>query len=133
VICRRPSSVSDKTSRLYLFTNGKFDLSDPVPHATTLLGIANDEEALGTSTPFTWMTITSWHDPVRTQRLLMRRDERERLWAGQRVVVLERQGFYGTRWISAIESARCGCGRGWATCTSCCRSSVSAPPSSAPD
>jgi tetratricopeptide (TPR) repeat protein len=88
---------------LYLFTNGKFDLSDPVPHATTLVGIAHDEEALGPSTPFTWMTLTSWRDPTRTERVLLRRDERQRLWPGQPVVVLERQGFYGSRWVSAVE------------------------------
>jgi tetratricopeptide (TPR) repeat protein len=88
---------------LYLFTNGKFDLSDPVPHAATLVEIAHDESVLGPSTPFTWMTIASWRDPGRTERILMRDDERERLWAGQRVVVLERQGFYGTRWVSGVE------------------------------
>lgn len=88
---------------LYLFTNGKFDLSDPVPHATTLVSIAHDEAALGPSTPFSWMTFTSWRDPSRTERVLMRWDEWRRHWGGQPVVVLERQGFYGTRWISAIE------------------------------
>jgi tetratricopeptide (TPR) repeat protein len=88
---------------LYLFTNGKFDLSDPVPHATTLVGMAHDEDALGRSTPFTWMTLTSWRDPRRTERVLLRWDERRRLWPGQPVVVLERQGFYGTRWVSAVE------------------------------
>jgi tetratricopeptide (TPR) repeat protein len=88
---------------LYLFTNGKFDLSDPVPHATKLVAIAHDEAVLGPSTPFTWMTLTSWREPGRTERVLMRRDDRERLWAGQPVVILERQGFYGTRWISAVE------------------------------
>ena len=50
---------------LYLFTNGKFDLSDPVPHRTRLIGIAHDESALGPSTPFTWMTLTSWR--IRTR------------------------------------------------------------------
>jgi hypothetical protein len=89
---------------LYLFTNGKFDLSDPVPHPTTLVGIARDEGALASSTSFTWMTLRSWRDPSRTERVLMRRDERERLWAGQPVVVLERRGFYGTPWVSAVEA-----------------------------
>jgi tetratricopeptide (TPR) repeat protein len=88
---------------LYLFTNGKFDLSDPVPHATMLVEIAHDEAALGPSTPFTWMTLTSWRDPKRTERVLIRWDERQRLWGGQPVVVLERQGFHGTRWVSAVE------------------------------
>lgn len=88
---------------LYLFTNGKFDLSDPVPHATTLVDMAHDEETLGPSTPFTWMTLTSWRDPKRTERVLMRWDERRRLWPGQPVVVLERAGFYGRRWVSAVE------------------------------
>jgi tetratricopeptide (TPR) repeat protein len=88
---------------LYLFTNGKFDLSDPVAHATTLVGIAHEDVDLGPSTLFTWMTVTSWRDPGRTERLLMRWDEHRRLWPGQPIVVLERQGYYGTRWISAVE------------------------------
>ncbi len=88
---------------LYLFTNGKFDLSDPVPHATTLVSIAHEETVFWGSTPFTWMTLTSWRDPNRTERVLMRRDERLRLWGGQPIMVLERQGFYGSRWVSAIE------------------------------
>jgi tetratricopeptide (TPR) repeat protein len=89
---------------LYLFTNGKFDLSDPVPHAITLVGIAHDEAALWPATPFMWMTLTSWRDPNRTERVLMRWEERQRrLWGGQPVVVLERQGFYGNRWVSAVE------------------------------
>jgi tetratricopeptide (TPR) repeat protein len=88
---------------LYLFSNGKFDLSDPVPHATTLVSIAHDEESLVPSTPFTWMTLRSWRDPSRTERVLMRWDERQRLWPGQPVVVLERQGAYGKRWVSAVE------------------------------
>jgi hypothetical protein len=88
---------------LFLFTNGKFDLSDPVPHRARLVGIAHDESALGPSTPFAWMTLTSWRAPDRTESLLVRWDEQERLWPGQRVVVLERAGYYGTRWVSAIE------------------------------
>jgi hypothetical protein len=88
---------------LYLFTNGKFDLSDPVPHRVKLVGIAHDESALGPSTPFAWMTLTSWRAPDRTESLLVRWNEQERLWPGQPVVVLERQGFYGTRWVSAVE------------------------------
>jgi hypothetical protein len=88
---------------LYLFTNGKFDLSDPVPHRVKLVGIAHDESALGASTPFAWMTLTSWRGPDRAESLLVRWDEQQRLWPGQPVVVLERQGFYGTRWVSAVE------------------------------
>jgi tetratricopeptide (TPR) repeat protein len=88
---------------LYVFTNGKFDLSDPVPHPTTLVSIAHDEGLLGPSTPFTWMTVRSWRDPARIDRLLVRWDERQRLWPGQPVVVLERRGYWAKPWVSAVE------------------------------
>jgi tetratricopeptide (TPR) repeat protein len=88
---------------LFLFVNGRFDLSDPVPRATQLLEIAAGETAVGVTVPFTWMTLRSWDNPAREERLLLRGDERWRLWGGQPVVVLVRQGFFGTPWVSAVE------------------------------
>jgi hypothetical protein len=79
---RRRSPWIAPLSRAIRFTNGKFDLSDPIPHATTLVGIAHDDHLLGPSTPFTWMTLLSWRATNRTERVLLRWDERQRLWPG---------------------------------------------------
>lgn len=88
---------------LFLFGNGKFDLSDPVPHATEIVSIGMEEPTLGVPIPFAWATIRSWRQPGATERILLRWDERQRLWGGQPVVVSVRSGFYGRPWVSAIE------------------------------
>jgi Flp pilus assembly protein TadD len=49
------------------------------------------------------MTLRSWDNPAREERLLLRRDERWRLWGGQPVIVLVRQGYFGVPWVSAVE------------------------------
>lgn len=88
---------------LFLFSNGKFDLSDPVARATEIVEIAAGETELGLTIPFTWATVPSWRTPGRHERLVLRVDERWRLWGGQPVVLLVRRGFFGVTWISAIE------------------------------
>jgi len=88
---------------LFLFANGKFDLSDPVPHATEIVSIGMEEPTLGVTIPFAWAEIRSWRQPGATERVLLRWDERQRLWGGQPVVVSVRSGYYGRPWVSAID------------------------------
>jgi len=88
---------------LFMFANGKFDLSEPAPHATEIVSIAMEEPTLGVSVPFVWATVRSWRSPGTVERVVLRWDERQRLWGGQPVVVSIRRGFYGTPWVSAIE------------------------------
>jgi hypothetical protein len=88
---------------LFLFGNGWLDRSDPVARPTHILGIAGGETATGVTVPMTWMTLRSWGDPTREERVLVQWQERPRLWGGQPVVVLLRPGFFGVPWISAIE------------------------------
>jgi hypothetical protein len=88
---------------LFLFANGKFDLSEPVPHATEIVSIGMEEPVLGVDLPFTWATVRSWREPGGTERILLRWAERERLWGGQPIVVSVRRGYYGRPWVSAIE------------------------------
>jgi Flp pilus assembly protein TadD len=88
---------------LFLFGNGKLDGSDPIPHATRIVEVAAGETDLGVTVPFTWATLHSWQTPGRQERLLLRWDERTRVWVGQPVVVLVRRGFFGLPWVSAIE------------------------------
>ena len=86
----------------FLFANGRLDRSDPVAHATEIVGIAGGETGLSIL-PFTWMELRPWKDPKRPERLLVRGDERARFFNGQPVVVLVRRGYFGVAWVSAVE------------------------------
>lgn len=88
---------------LFLFTNGKFDSADPTYHSTEVVSIGMDETELGVRVPFVWADVRSWRRPGEVERILLRADERERLWGGQAVVVSIRPGFYGVPWVSRIE------------------------------
>jgi hypothetical protein len=89
---------------LFLFTNGKFDVADPVHHPTDVVRIGMDETELGMRVPFVWADVRSWRRPGEVERILLRSSERERLWAGQPVMVSVRPGFYGVPWVSRIEA-----------------------------
>jgi hypothetical protein len=89
---------------LFLFTNGKFDIADPVHHPTNIVRIGMDETELGMRVPFVWADVSSWRRPGEIERLLLRASEREQLWAGQAVMVSVRPGFYGVPWVSRIEA-----------------------------
>ncbi len=89
---------------LFLFTNGKFDLADPAHYATEIVSIGMDETELGVTAPFVWADVRSWRRPGEVERILLRPDERERLWGGQAVVISVRPGFYGVAWVSRIEA-----------------------------
>jgi hypothetical protein len=88
---------------LFLFTNGKFDVVDPVHHPTDIVRIGMDETELGMRVPFVWADVRSWRRPGEIERILLRSSERERLWAGQAVMVSVRPGFYGIPWVSRIQ------------------------------
>lgn len=88
---------------LFLFGNGWLDRSDPVARPTHIMGIAGGETGLGVMVPYTWMTLRSWDSSARQERLLAHWDERGRLWGGQPVVILLRQGFFGMPWVSTVE------------------------------
>jgi Flp pilus assembly protein TadD len=89
---------------LFLFTNGRFDIADPVHYSTEIVGIGMDETELGVRVPFIWADVRSWRRSGEVERILLRRTERERLWAGQAVMVSIRPGFYGVPWVSRIEA-----------------------------
>src|SRR5438477_4247723 len=88
---------------LFLFVNGKFDLSEPTAYPTQIVDIGMEEPKLGVTVPFAWATVRSWRHPGATERIILRWDERQRLWGGQPVVVSVRHGFYGRPWVSTIE------------------------------
>jgi Flp pilus assembly protein TadD len=51
-----------------------------------------------------WADVRSWRRPGEVERILLRPDERARLWGGQAVVISVRPGFYGVAWVSRIEA-----------------------------
>ncbi len=89
---------------LFLFSNGRFDVADPAHYPTEIVSIGMDETELGVTVPFVWADIRSWRRPGEIERILLRPDERERLWGGQAVVVSVRPGFYNVAWVSRIEA-----------------------------
>jgi Flp pilus assembly protein TadD len=88
---------------VFLFANGTLDRSEPVAQATEIVEIGIGESELGLVLPFTWATVRSWQGAPHPVRMLLRRDERRRLWAAQPVVVLIHRGFFGVPWVAAIE------------------------------
>jgi hypothetical protein len=88
---------------LFLLSNGTFDLSDPAHHRTEIVRIGLDETEIGIRVPFVWADVRSWRRPGELERILVRPEERERLWGGQAIVVSVRAGFHGVPWISRID------------------------------
>ena len=88
---------------LFLLSNGRFDLSDPAHHRAEIVRIGLGETEIGIRVPFVWADVRSWRRPGELERILVRPEERERLWGGQAVVVSVRAGFHGVPWIARIE------------------------------
>src|SRR5688500_8788570 len=86
---------------VFLFANGRFDLSDPVMYTTEVIDIGMEEPTLGVPMPFMWATVRSWRVPGAPERLVLRWDEP--LWGGQTVIVSVRNGHYGVPWVSRID------------------------------
>lgn len=88
---------------VFLFSNATFDVAEPAHYSTDIVGIGLDETAIGIRLPFVWADVRSWRHPGERERILVRPDEREKLWAGQPVVISVRPGFHGLPWIARIE------------------------------
>jgi tetratricopeptide (TPR) repeat protein len=88
---------------LFLFSNATFDIAEPTHYGTEIARIGLDETAIGIRVPLVWADVRSWRRPGELERILVKPDERERLWAGQAVVVSVRPGFHGVPWVSRIE------------------------------
>jgi tetratricopeptide (TPR) repeat protein len=88
---------------LFLFSNSTFDISDATHHPSEIVRIGLDETEIGLRVPFVWADVRSWRRPGQLERVLVRPEERERLWGGQAVVVSVRPGFHGVPWVTRIE------------------------------
>jgi tetratricopeptide (TPR) repeat protein len=86
-----------------MFANGKFDEAAAVTYTTEIVGIGMDETEFGIRVPFVWADVRSWRRPGGVERVLLRSEERDRLWGGQAVVVAIRPGYYGIPWIWRLE------------------------------
>jgi len=89
---------------VFVFVNGAFDVADPAHYPTEIVRIGMDETELGVRVPVAWADVRSWRRPGTIERVLVRPDERERLWAGQAVMISVRPGFHGVPWVSRIEA-----------------------------
>jgi hypothetical protein len=88
---------------LFLFANGKFDLSDPVMHVTEVVDVGEPENDLLPRLPYAWATLRSWRHAGGTERVFLRPEERRRTWGGQPVAVVTKRGYYNVTWVAAIE------------------------------
>ena len=86
-----------------LFANGNLDPSPPVDHKSEVLDIRGGEIDLGVRIPLLWAELRSWENSQRTERLLLRGDEEDRLWPGQSIVVQMRQGYFSIPWVFKLE------------------------------
>jgi len=90
-------------SSILLYTNGKLDRSALVNRSSEVLAISSGKINVGLEIPYAWVSLRSWEDPDRTERLLLRRGEQHMLWGGQPVLVQVRSGYYGIPWAFHIE------------------------------
>jgi len=90
-------------SSILLYANGKLDHSLPVNQSSEILTISSGQIDLGLKIPYAWVSLRSWGDPDRTERLLLKRREQRILWGGQPVVVQIRHGYFGIPWAFHIE------------------------------
>jgi tetratricopeptide (TPR) repeat protein len=111
---RRAADAADRVTSMFvlafgfygvfLLFNGVLDQARPTAYRSDLLALGGNESDLLASVPFLWADLSPWHPGRPVERLLLTSAEREVFWsAGQRVVVSERPGYFGVRWISAIE------------------------------
>jgi Flp pilus assembly protein TadD len=89
---------------VFLVSNATFDLSEASHHPADIVRIGLDETELGLRLPFVWADVRSWRRPGELERVLVRPEERARLWSGQSVVVSVRAGFHGVPWVARIDA-----------------------------
>lgn len=87
---------------LLLYANAKLDTAKPVYRNTEIVSL-NKGAVLGLPMPYSWVTLRDRANPDKTEQVLLKASERERLWGAQPVVVTIQPGYIGIPWIAAIE------------------------------
>ncbi|HXC62127.1 MAG TPA: hypothetical protein VNV63_05595, partial [Nitrospiria bacterium] len=90
-------------SSILLYANGRLDHSLPVNRSSEILTISGGQINLGLKIPYVWVSLRSWEDPDRTERLLLKRGEQRVLWGGQPVVIQIQHGYFGIPWAFNIQ------------------------------
>jgi tetratricopeptide (TPR) repeat protein len=87
---------------LLLYVNAKLDTAKPTYQNTEIVSL-NKGAVLGLPMPYSWVTLRVLANPDRTEQVLLKANERERLWGAQPVVLTIQPGYLGIPWIAAIE------------------------------
>jgi hypothetical protein len=90
-------------SSILVYANGRLDGSTPVNRSSEVLAVSSGKINLGLRIPYAWVSLRSWENPDRIERLLLRRGEQHLLWGGQPVLVQIRSGYFGIPWAYHIE------------------------------
>lgn len=81
-----------------LFVNGRFDSEPPVNRVTRVVGKFTMPGTLGS----TRLTVTSWREGHRFERIAVARDEYSRFHLGDAVEVRVQPGLAGIPWVYAV-------------------------------
>jgi tetratricopeptide (TPR) repeat protein len=87
---------------LLLYANAKLDNAKPVYLNTEIVSL-NKGAVLGLPMPYSWVTLRDLANQDKTEQVLLKASERERLWGAQPVVLTIQPGYLGIPWIAAIE------------------------------
>jgi len=86
---------------LFIYANAKLDRSFPVAHHSMALSITKSHISLG-SQPLSWVTLRSWNNPKKAERLLLTDSEEPEIWGGEALIVKLRSGYFGIPWVATI-------------------------------
>jgi tetratricopeptide (TPR) repeat protein len=87
---------------LLLYVNAKLDTAKPTYQNTEIVSL-NKGAVLGLPMPYSWVTLRDLANPDKTEQVLLKASERERLWGAQPVLLTIQPGYLGIPWIAAIE------------------------------
>ncbi len=88
---------------LLLFANGILDRADPELKPTKVLAITAENVDLTVPIPFSWVSLRSWDNPDRAERLFLTPAEQRSLWVGEEAVVRYHAGYFGVHWVSMVD------------------------------
>ena len=88
---------------VFLYANGALDDSSPVDRPYEIAEIMGPGTSLGRPLFCFRADIRSNQNPGRDESLLLRYEEKEKLWAGESIIAQTHQGFFHIPWISRLD------------------------------